>query len=204
MTVTSLPVQRTPAPRHHTPEWVAAACTMPNPTGLDFADLTEDARVMDSYLDDDLVLHAGAYTAAKHLCSVCPLLLRCRARARCEVDVAGVAGGEDETERAEWRRRNRVTVEATRLAVLVPDGHQLLLDLSTETRPSGQRKQITVEELVAVMRLTVDGWTVEDIADRLVTVTATGRIRWTVKRAKHARAILAGSEGHSTRAAGVA
>jgi hypothetical protein len=177
---------------------------MPNPTGLDFTDLTEGARLLDAYLDDDGVIHAGAYSTAKALCAACPILLRCRARARCEVDVAGVAGGEDEAERAAWRLRNGVTVEATRLAVLVPDGDMWLLDLSTETRPSGQEKEITVEELVAVMRLTADGWTVEDIAARLVTVTAAGRVPWTVTRAKHARAVLAGAQGRLARRAGVA
>jgi hypothetical protein len=177
---------------------------MPNPAHLDFADLTEDTRVLDSHIDDTGVLRDGAFTTAKAMCLACPTLLGCRARARTEVDVAGVAGGEDEAERAAWRARHGVTVEALRLAVLVPEWPLLLLDLSTETRPSGQATEITVEELVAVSRLTADGWTVEEITGSLVTVTAAGRIGWSADRVRQARAILAGSRGGRARRAGVA
>jgi hypothetical protein len=176
---------------------------MPNPAGLDFAALTEDTRFLDSHIDDTGVLRDGAFTMAKAMCGTCPTLLGCRSRARLEVDVAGVAGGEDEAERNAWRVRHGVTVEALRLAVLVPEWPLLLLDLSTETRPSGQATEITVEELVAIHRLTADGWTVEEIAGSLVTVTAAGRVAWSIDRVRLARAILAGGRGGRARRTGV-
>jgi hypothetical protein len=214
VTLTHLvPGPRSPAlTRTRSGDWATRAmCALPRSDGLDLAELTsevEDTTVLGTYTvttrrgtfrrdyDDDLA-------AARAMCSVCPVLVACRARALLDVDVAGVAAGLTERERAEWRVAHEVTVDQLRVAVLVPDRRgRLVLDLSTETRVTGQRREITGEELVAIARLTAAGWTAEDIADQLVTVRAAGdggeEIQWTVQRVQWARETLAG-RGHAGR-----
>jgi hypothetical protein len=105
-------------------------------------------------------------------------------------------------------------------------GVRWVLDLSTETAPSGQRSEITAEELAAVRVLRAWGWSRDAIAARLVTVRSaplkrTGnpardqrmaladqrpgeRIPWTPKRVRQALAVLDGSKGSPDRRAGVA
>lgn len=183
-----------------------AACAQALTEGLDLAQLTTEAEnttilgayeattrtgtVLRSYDDD---LHT-----ARVLCSTCPVLEPCRARALLHTDIAGVVAGLTETERTWWRLANDITVDPLRLAVLVPDdtGH-IVLDLSTETRATGQHREITGEELVAVMHLAAAGWTAQTIADRLITVRANRygheeTVTWTIHRVHHAREILLG------------
>lgn len=210
MTLTHLaPPATAPALHQRTGgDWSARAlCALPHTNGLDLAQMTTEAeqtQILGSYTvttragtdlrcwDDDLA-------EARVMCSACPVLVTCRARALLDVDVAGVAAGLTETERARWRRRHRIRVRQLRVAVLVvDDSGQLVLDLSTETRASGQRSEITGEELVAIARLTAAGWTAADIADRLVTRRAAPAgggwedVAWTVGRVNHAREILLG------------
>lgn len=189
-----------------------AKCADALTEGLDLAQLTTDAEhttILGTYevtsrhpgTRRDVTVTRDYYDdvqAAKALCSTCPVLEPCRARALLRTDIAGVVAGLTETERTAWRLANDITVDPLRLAVLVPDdtGH-IVLDLSTETRVTGQRREITGEELVAVMHLTAAGWTASTIADRLITVRSNRyghreSVTWTVSRVHHAREILLG------------
>lgn len=219
--------QLVPRPRSEQPPpgWESyGRCIVPRGDGLDLADLTaeaEDTAILGQYTVET---RAGLVTrdlgddldAARAMCGSCPVLDRCRDRALGTDGIDGFAGGLTARERREWRARHRVEADSVRHAVLVPrivtrrdsdgtvrDGMSWVLDLSTETRRTGQRQEITAEELVAVARLADQGWSREDIAARLVTIRAAGdgseTVPWTVDRVAHARAILAGTEGTPTR-----
>jgi hypothetical protein len=183
-----------------------AACAEALETGLDLAQLTTETETTTILGTYTAITRAGNTVrdyyddveAARVLCSTCPVLEPCRARALLHTDIAGVVAGLTETERTAWRLANGITVDQLRLAVLVPDdtGH-IVLDLSTETRATGQHREITGEELVAVMHLTATGWTASTIADRLITVRSNRygheeAVSWTIHRVHHAREILLG------------
>lgn len=189
-----------------------AKCADALTQGLDLAQLTtetENTTILGTYevtsrhpgTRRDVTATRDYYDdvqAARALCSTCPVLEPCRARALLRTDIAGVVAGLTERERTAWRLANDITVDPLRLAVLVPDdtGH-IVLDLSTETRSTGQRREITGEELVAVMHLTAAGWTAPTIADRLITVRSNRyghqeTVPWTIHRVHHAREILLG------------
>ena len=180
-------------------------------------------------------------------CAACPVLARCWHGALTGDPLPGVVAGLTEEERAEARDRAGTVVEARTLAVMVPrpivtverhvlddgtvhleevQGIRWVLDLSTETAPSGQWDEITAEELAAVRVLREWGWSRDAIAERLVTVRAApikksgcaardqrraladqrpgARIPWTPTRVAHALAVLAGSQGSDQRREGVA
>lgn len=202
-------------------------CSAARIDGLDLAELTsdvEDTLVLGTYevvvkdpAGERLVTRdfGDDIEAARNMCRGCPVLDVCRDRALTQDNIAGVAGGLDERERQAWRSLLGITAETLRLAVLVRrhvpvtvNGHptiayRLVLDLSTETRATTQRKEITAEELVVIARLTAEGWTTDQVAAELVTVRACGdgseTVEWSPHRVAYAQALLSGSRGTTDR-----
>jgi hypothetical protein len=121
-----------------------------------------------------------ALQEARATCAACPLLVPCR-RYALKTTVAGVAGGLTETERDQWRKRQRVQAESVSIVDVTP-GREItptITDALPDPDPDGA---IPPEVVDLVMRMTREGIPAEEIVTRLHRPDVTHR---TVKYIRH-------------------
>lgn len=190
MTAPALTRASLPAPDQ---EWETRALCRANLAGLDLTEITAQAA-------REANRHGGTYTyetragevvrdyeadlqIARQLCRACPVVAQCRSNALAVTDVAGVAGGMTEAERASWRRRNGVKVSPLTARDLLPP------DVSV--RDNGRvLARVNDPTLHAVRALAARDMGSDDIAVALGVPVTTVR---------HCRQLITGSKSRSTR-----
>lgn len=98
-----------------------AACAPENNPPIDLVEITASST--------DIDVRNG-----RLLCAACPVLVSCR-QTVLRLDVAGMAGGMTEAERAEWRTRHHVQVESTDIVDVTP-ARELTADVLDELPPA--------------------------------------------------------------------
>jgi hypothetical protein len=103
--------------------------------------------------------------AARAVCGSCLVLVRCRQLVLRTTDVAGVAGGMTEAERATWRAQNRVVVNVPDIVDVTP-ARDLTGDVLDDL-PVLASGDLHPRVRAVIVRMTAAGMTAEDIAARL-------------------------------------
>lgn len=102
---------------------------------------------------------------ARSVCDSCPLRVNCRRVVLWELDVAGMAGGMTETERAQWRAEHNHHPHQVDIVDVTP-AHTLTRQM-LDALPAPGRGEIHPRVRDVIIRMTRDGLTAEDIVDRL-------------------------------------
>lgn len=116
---------------------------------------------------------AAVVTAGRAVCGSCPVLVRCRQMVLRSTDVAGMAGGMTEAERAAWRAQNRVTVNVPDIVDVTPARD--LTGAVLDDLPVLASGDLHPRVRAVIVRMTTAGLTADDIVTRLARDDVTHR-----------------------------
>lgn len=128
--------------------------------------------------------------AARALCKGCEVIGQCRAVALAYTDVAGVAAGMTEQERARVRVQRGITVTSVSPADVLTGP-----EFAPEWSHTSKGQRLPAEFVHQVGQMTADGLTARDIADLLA--GSIPGVEITMKTVAYARQLLAGTRTRS-------